>query len=173
MERVDNCSEEQQNRVFPPWSSDPETFQTLCTGCAACVSSCAEELIISGENKLPIMDFSKGPCTFCGDCARSCTIGALSFSPNTPPWQLRVVVQQDCLLEKKVLCQLCQEQCEQEAIVFARGGQDDLLPQILPEQCNGCGACVAGCPVQAISLQYIENQSFKQSLNQSLPRGDA
>ena len=153
------CEEDTKNEIFPPWSTDPVSFRALCNDCGECAAACGDRLIVTGENGLPVMNFSQGPCNFCGDCARTCTTGALSFSPNTPPWQLRVTIHQDCLTEKKVLCQLCQEQCEQGAIVFLREGPGEGPPRILSEKCNGCGACAARCPVQAIFLQYVDNQA--------------
>lgn len=152
----------------PPWSAPGKEFRNLCNACGACVAACEKQLIQRAGDGLPVMDFSRGFCHFCGDCARSCPSGALCFSEEPPHWHLHVAIKENCLTQKNVLCQLCQEQCEQEAIVFPQAGQGDLLPRILSEQCNGCGACVAACPVQSISLQYIENES----LHQSLPRGN-
>ncbi|MDU9047910.1 MAG: ferredoxin-type protein NapF [Candidatus Electrothrix sp. Rat3] len=152
----EQCEEGSRNHIFPPWSPDPDTLKKRCTGCGECATACEEHLIMIEENGLPAMDFSHGPCTFCGDCARSCSHGILHFSEEQPPWHLHVSITQDCLMEKKVLCQLCQEQCDQVAIVFLRAGQGDQPPQILSEKCNGCGACAARCPVDAISFQYID-----------------
>lgn len=153
----------------PPWSAPDQEFPDLCNACGACVAACEKQLIKLEGDGLPVMDFSKGFCHFCGDCARSCPGGALHFSDEPPHGPLHVAIRETCLTRKKVLCQLCQEHCEQEAIVFSREGQGEQVPRILSEQCNGCGACVAACPVQAISLRSAENQSF----NQSLPRGNA
>ncbi|WPD22107.1 MAG: ferredoxin-type protein NapF [Candidatus Electrothrix scaldis] len=144
----------------PPWSASEQEFRDLCKSCGACAAACERNLIVLEEDGLPFMDFSKGFCNFCGDCARTCPSGALHFSDEQPRRKLHVTINTHCLTRKKVLCQLCQEQCEQEAIVFLREGQGEQLPQILADQCVGCGACVAGCPVQAISLQYAENQSL-------------
>jgi ferredoxin len=32
-------------------------------------------------------------------------------------------------------------------------------PQIVHDRCNGCGACFARCPVDALSFQYDARQS--------------
>jgi ferredoxin-type protein NapF len=145
-----------KNEIFPPWALHPKAFKKSCTGCGECAAACKEHLIIIEENGLPAMDFSQGTCSFCGDCARSCPSGALFFSPELSPWHLHVSITQDCLMEKKILCQLCQEQCDHGAIVFSKGGQNESPPEILLENCTGCGTCAARCPVDAISFHYIE-----------------
>ncbi|MCW5202546.1 MAG: ferredoxin-type protein NapF [Candidatus Electrothrix communis] len=150
------CKEKKKPDLFPPWALHPKAFKKSCTGCGECAAACEDNLIIFKENELPVMDFSQGSCSFCGNCARSCPSGALVFSPDRPPWHLHVSITQDCLMEKKVLCQLCQEQCDHGAIVFSRDGQNNKPPEILLENCTGCGACAARCPVDAISFQYIE-----------------
>ena len=144
----------------PPWSVADQEFRNLCKGCGECAAACAKDLIILEEDGLPVMDFTNGFCHFCGDCARSCSGGALRFSDEPPHRKLHVAINTNCLTRKKVLCRLCQEQCEQEAIVFFREDQGEQPPHVLSELCIGCGACVAGCPVQAISLQYAENRSL-------------
>src|SRR6056297_267413 len=106
----------------PPWSAPDQEFHDLCNSCGACVAACAKQLVQLEDNGLPVMDFSQGFCHFCGDCARSCPSGALCFSDEPPHGHLHVAIQENCLMRKNVLCQLCQEQCEQEAIVFPKGG---------------------------------------------------
>ncbi|RWX43090.1 ferredoxin-type protein NapF [Candidatus Electrothrix aarhusensis] len=155
-ETSEKCAEGPKKQIFPPWASNQKAFKDLCTGCGECVAACKEYLIIIKENGLPVMNLSNNSCTFCGDCARSCSHDALHFSDEQPPWHLHVSVTQDCLMEKKVLCQLCQEQCDHGAIVFPKGGQNDSPPEILLGNCTGCGACAARCPVDAISFQYID-----------------
>lgn len=44
-------------------------------------------------------------------------------------------------------CGKCAEICKQNAIVFVKGK----FPAFLPERCIGCKACIASCPLQAIS----------------------
>ena len=151
-----NCKDKQQPDLFPPWASNLKAFKDFCTGCGKCAAACEDNLIIFKENELPVIDFSQGQCSFCGNCARSCPSGALHFSPDLPPWHLHVFINENCLVQKKVLCQLCQEQCEQEAIIFSQVGLSMQLPEILNDQCNGCGACLAQCPADAISFQQID-----------------
>lgn len=154
-ETSEQGEERPKNEIFPPWASGSKTFKKLCVGCGKCAAACKENLIIIEVNGLPVINFANGSCTFCGDCARSCSHGALHFSDEQPPWYLNVSINENCLTKRKVLCQLCQEQCGQRAIVFSNGGQNEHYPEILSEKCNGCGACSTRCPTDALSFQYI------------------
>jgi ferredoxin-type protein NapF len=51
-----------------------------------------------------------------------------------------------------VVCRSCGEVCESAAIGFrlATGGR--ALALIDSQRCNGCGACLAVCPVRSITL---------------------
>jgi ferredoxin-type protein NapF len=100
------------------------------------------------EHGLPTVDFSRGFCTFCGECARSCPAEALCFDAAAPPWDLRASVDESCLLAQRVLCQSCGERCGKGAIVFMPGALRQ--PTILPDKCDGCGACGSVCPAGAI-----------------------
>ena len=166
-ETSEQGAEVPKKQIFPPWALNLEAFKDFCTGCGECAAVCKENLIMMEENGLPVMDFSSNSCTFCGDCARSCPHGALHFSDEQPPWHLHVFINENCLVQKKVLCQLCQEQCEQGAIVFSQVGLSMQSPEILNDQCNGCGACLAQCPVSAISFQQIDTRQ-----SEAVQRGD-
>ena len=156
-----------KNNLTPPWASDPEIFGTLCSSCGECVTSCEKNLIIITEDRLPVMDFSNDFCNFCGDCARSCPTDALKYNKEVPPWHIFVSINDNCLMRKKVLCQICQEQCDQEAIVFFQAGQNAQSPEILNDQCNGCGACFSRCPTDAVSFQQIDKRQ-----SETVQRGD-
>ncbi|MCI5221882.1 MAG: ferredoxin-type protein NapF [Candidatus Electrothrix sp. AR4] len=164
-----SCAIEKDEKtvLYPPWSLDEEKFISLCDGCGDCVAACADKLIYLQENALPVVGFSEGHCNFCGECARVCPTGALSFESERPPWRLHVSINTNCLMHKKVLCQICREQCDQGAIVFARDGHSDRPPEIMLEKCNGCGACSQRCPTDAVSFQQIDEQQ-----SNPVPRGD-
>ncbi len=166
-EQGEQNKEQSKAEIFPPWASCPETFGTLCSGCGECVAACEKKLIFIEEDGLPVMDFSNGFCTFCGDCARSCPSGALNYSDDEPPWHLQVSINDNCLMRKNVLCQICQEQCDQGALIFTQVEENVQSPEILNNQCNGCGACFARCPADAISFQQIDARQ-----SEAVQRGD-
>lgn len=64
----------------------------------------------------------------------------------------------DC--KERIPCNPCQHACPVGAILI---GEDiTSLPQAQPEQCIGCGKCVAACPGQAcflINREYSENEA--------------
>lgn len=133
-----------------PWASAAEAFRSLCNGCGACAQACGSGIISMDEDGFPIVDFKQGSCTFCGDCARSCLTGALQFDPEQKPWTVAARISENCLLGSRVLCRTCGDCCGHGAIHFPLA--EGRRPQILPEQCTGCGACVSVCPVGAVSL---------------------
>ncbi len=133
----------------PPWAV-PQ-FPALCNRCGNCRDACAQRIIVLTDSGHPQIDFNNGACTFCGDCAERCPTGALSRGETSAlPWMLRARVGNRCLALDGVVCQVCREQCAARAIFFPPGPA--AAPFVDSERCNGCGACVAPCPVQAISM---------------------
>lgn len=52
----------------------------------------------------------------------------------------------DIDFNKCIKCGKCSEVCMYKAIVYIK----DKNPILIPEQCNGCGACAIACPVKCI-----------------------
>ena len=139
----------------PPWAVDEYQFVDICRDCKACVEACAESIIQLDNRNQPVINFQKGECIFCSDCVSACETGALSkISIDQLPWNAKVVLGQGCLSEKKTLCRSCGEVCEHQALHFPLSVQGIVSPQINNEKCNGCGACIAICPTQALNVCY-------------------
>ncbi len=141
--------------VRPPWALAEAAFLERCTRCDDCVKACPETVIRRGSGGYPEMDFAARGCSFCGDCVRACKAAAF-VDPAGPPseaWRHRASVATRCLAANGVVCRACGDHCAVGAIRFrlAPGGRSH--PGIDLSRCNGCGGCVAVCPVQAISLQ--------------------
>lgn len=137
----------------PPWAEAEAQFLGRCDGCSNCRDVCTQRIIVLTDGGYPRIDFLNGECTFCGDCARACTKGALAYSLRVPPWQIKAVVMPECLARHGVVCRSCSEQCATGAIRFrfVKGGVAQ--PRVEPALCTGCGACFAVCPAQAIALR--------------------
>jgi ferredoxin-type protein NapF len=139
----------------PPWALSEDIFAQTCTRCDACVHQCPEHVLARGCDGLPRFLAGSGECTFCRACVDACDSGALD-PRQTSPWNHRVSVDGACLAARGVVCSSCRDICPEAAIALppaARGGA-----MIDPALCTGCGACVAVCPANAISLQNQPSQ---------------
>jgi len=145
---------EDSSIVRPPGAVVPG-FQDSCTKCGDCVDACPEAVIAIGPDSFPVFQPVDDPCTFCGDCARACPTDALQFE-RLADWPWRAVIKDtSCLSMNGVTCRACQDACEQDAIRFRPqlGGRSQ--PALAADSCNGCGVCVALCPVDAIALDRL------------------
>lgn len=141
--------------IRPPWAIEEVHFTEICTRCNKCSESCPENIISIDESGYPFVSFDKGECTFCGLCLRACTDGALVFDAKKPAWQIKATVSPECLSIQGVTCRTCMENCEPRAITFRLATAGRALPEINNNDCTGCGACFAPCPVNAISMQGV------------------
>jgi ferredoxin-type protein NapF len=57
-----------------------------------------------------------------------------------------------CLARQRVECRICADTCPQGAWRFVPVPGGVAQPQLDPAACNGCGECVAPCPVGAIQM---------------------
>ncbi|MCE0558811.1 ferredoxin-type protein NapF [Motilimonas sp. E26] len=132
-----------------PWLDKSRVFIDDCTRCGKCVDACETKVIVKGDGGFPTIDFSRGECTFCQQCAIACPEPLFDLSQRSP-WQLSATIQETCLANQQVYCRSCSEHCDQQAISFKPGLS--ATPEIDLANCSGCGACVAPCPVSAITV---------------------
>lgn len=139
----------------PPWAVDEESFLDGCTRCDVCRDHCPTNIIVAGSGGFPIVDFSNGECTFCGDCGNYCEPGVLSSSARAsgdPPWTYLARFTRACLNRLGILCRSCGDHCIAGAIRFRPVLGGALMPTVASDRCTGCGACHAPCPVGAIEI---------------------
>jgi len=139
----------------PPWAIEESRFIELCSRCDDCQSACEENIIEKGRGSFPVINFQKGECVFCGDCVDKCTTGALQKQPydsNEQPWMLKAVISEKCLNNKGVVCRSCGDRCVERAIRFRPQLRGKYSLELDSDACTGCGACVAPCPVQAVTI---------------------
>ena len=141
--------------VRPPGALSEAQFVDACTRCEDCLNQCPQGIITKGQGGLPEIDFSSNECTFCNLCIEVCDSGALSDT-TTPPWTLELTLSDDCLAVKQVVCQSCRDECDQLAITFVPQLGRVATPRIDQDACTGCGACVAPCPSNALSLHPLD-----------------
>ncbi|ANM07742.1 ferredoxin-type protein NapF (plasmid) [Rhizobium phaseoli] len=137
-------------RVCPPGAS-MQTLAAACTGCGRCEERCPTNIIRLVDGS-PSLDFSRGECTFCGECAASCPEPVFS-ADRVDRFAHVAAVGDACLAKRGITCQSCGEACPQQAIRFRPRIGGPFLPELRADVCNGCGGCIAGCPVSAITLQ--------------------
>jgi len=139
--------------ALPPAAVERAAFSRSCDGCGQCVPVCAEGILHIVEARAQV-DFARGECTFCGDCVEACDRGAFSREV-LKSWAGRPVVSGSCIGRAGVICRACGDACAPGAIRFAIAVAGS-PPAIDPAACNGCGACVAPCPVGAIAISHPE-----------------
>lgn len=136
----------------PPWALRPDSdFTDRCTRCNECVRACPHQLLSPGDGGFPQIAFTRQGCTLCGDCRRACPTGALD-PQAAEAFTARVVVARHCLAERGVECRVCAEACDARALRFRPQPGGVWRLQVELSACTGCGACVAPCPVGAITL---------------------
>ena len=134
----------------PPWSVPEARFVEACTACGDCLTACPTGLLVRGDGGLPVADFATAACTFCGDCARACATGAIGRDTAAAPWAFGIAIADGCLAAQNVECRVCGEACDTSAIRFRPRIGGVPLPEVDATACNGCGACIAPCPVNAV-----------------------
>lgn len=135
-----------------PWLNEQKSFTDLCTRCGECEKSCPEQIIQPGDGGFPVIDFSKGECTFCKHCVNSCGEDLFDLTQSSP-WNLKATISNKCLNGLSVYCRSCAESCETEALKFNFTTNTFATPEVIMEDCTGCGACVSICPTKAITVK--------------------
>ncbi len=135
--------------VRPPYFSEEKSFSVNCIKCdGACSLACEEKIITIREDKSPSLDFSKGGCTYCDECAKVCEFGVLSLEYKRDIQAKVTINMLKCLSWDKTMCFSCKELCMEDAIVYL----GLFRPEVDMEKCTNCGFCISVCPTEAIKL---------------------
>ncbi len=139
----------------PPGALELASFVETCTRCGDCAAECPRAIITADADGFPMVDVNARGCTFCGACAEACSPAAIQPAQE---WIYRAGVSDSCLSVQGVTCRACEDHCDESAIRFRlmTGGRS--APQIDPEICTGCGACVSPCPSNAITVERPASQ---------------
>lgn len=150
-------------QLRPPWSHREDHFIENCNACGDCINACPTNIIVAGRAGYPILDFSRGHCTFCAACVEVCARECFARFDERKPWHLEARIGKNCVESKGVACRVCQDACEPDAIKFRPMVGGRAMPVMVADQCTGCGACVMTCPVQAITIGVPQAETQESS----------
>ena len=146
----------------PPGSRDEIRFAGLCVRCGNCGQACPSGIIepdLRAEGGLaawlaPGLRFDRAYCREdCRRCGEVCPSGAIDCQTLEEKHRhligIAVVEESLCLLAQGRECTACLAACPFKALVMAsRDGGFTNEPLVLPDRCNGCGACESVCPTR-------------------------
>lgn len=139
----------------PPGALELAAFVETCTRCGDCAANCPQAIITADDDGFPKVDITARGCTFCGACADACAPEAIQPALQ---WAYRADVSDTCLSVQGITCRTCEDHCDESAIRFRLMAGGRSAPSIDPETCTGCGACVAPCPSDAITVERPASQ---------------
>lgn len=136
--------------VRPPYFLEEDSFAKECIDCdGICSTFCQENIIIISNDKTPKLDFSKGGCTYCDECAINCPKEVLNVEYKK---QIDVKIDIDilkCMSWNQTMCFSCKDPCLEDAISFL----GMFRPKIEDTKCTSCGFCISVCPTNAITIK--------------------
>ncbi len=150
-------------QVRPPGGQDEAALIAACIRCERCVEACPKNALRPAHLedgivtvRTPTANFNEGWCDYCEEanngaplCVASCPTEALRLpldaTPETVILGKATLIRDWCLAwDKNNGCKFCYDACPYEAIELDEYGR----PVVLPEKCNGCGACQNVCVSQ-------------------------
>ena len=157
----------------PPGSGSIERFNSICTACQLCVSSCPSRVLTPAAFEYglqgmmqPRMDFRSGHCNYeCTICTEICPSGALKplSVERKKQTQLGVAhfIQENCVVfTDHTNCGACSEHCPTKAVDMVPfpndSGKQLVIPKVNPDICVGCGGCEHACPTKPYKAIYVD-----------------
>jgi len=135
--------------VRPPYFLKEEDFE-ICKSCdGACQNACKEDIITILEDGSPKLDFSKGGCTYCDECAKACEYEILKIEHKREINAKITIDVLKCISWNQTVCFSCKDVCLDNAINYL----GLFRPEIDKDICTNCGFCVGVCPTNAIKVE--------------------
>ena len=149
--------------VRPPGGQDEARLVSACIRCEKCYEACPRGVIVPAHiedgllgMRSPALKFDADFCDYCADenggeplCVKVCPTEALALpadaTAETTIIGKAVLIREWCLAwDKNNGCRFCYDACPYEAIELDENGR----PVVVPDNCNGCGACQSVCVSQ-------------------------
>lgn len=145
--------------IRPPGGQDEEHLIAACIRCEKCCEICPRGVIAPAHvedgilnMRTPTFDFQANYCDWCNEendghplCVQVCPTEALRLrEEDTDPdviMGVAVLNKDECLAYRMLSCRFCYDACPYEAM----GLDENNRPYMIPEKCNGCGACESVC----------------------------
>lgn len=135
--------------IRPPYFENEDAFYKGCAGCEGfCATVCKEHIIQIMDDNTPRLNFLKGGCTYCDECAISCPGGVLEVANKKLIDAKFEIDMLECMSWNKTMCFSCKDPCLDNAIEFLAM----FRPSINSDKCTSCGLCVGVCPSGAIKI---------------------
>jgi ferredoxin len=149
----------------PPGALREAEFLSACTRCGKCSQACPEKAIFvfteSAERlaATPVMLPDERACALCDGwpCASACEDGALRVPADDAPhdaYGLGVVriASERCLAYLGPECGACVGLCPRQLQGMRLRAWK---PEVVPEQCVGCGVCIEACPTDPPAIELV------------------
>lgn len=155
-----------QRSLRPPGNVDETAFKGGCIRCGSCVRVCPTGIIqpvvdagdVSGL-LAPTLRFSGANYCLqdCNRCGKACPTKVIRPLPlqekNRHVIGIARIDLSRCLLTIEKECGVCLPRCPRGALVEGFDyGTYTVTVQVLPDKCNGCGACVGICPAKVVTI---------------------
>ena len=142
--------DKQEIIIRPPYFDDESAFAKECVNCdGKCAAFCEEQIIVIGEDSTPRLDFNKGGCTYCDECADACEANVLKIeSKKLIDVEIKIDMLK-CMSWNNTMCFSCKDPCLDDAISFLAM----FRPEIDQDKCTACGFCIKYCPADAIKIE--------------------
>lgn len=146
----------------PPGGQDEMHLVGACIRCERCYEACPRGVIVPAHvehgilgMRSPALDFSAAYCDFCNEenggvprCVEVCPTEALALPDGATAQNtiigLAEIDANTCLAFRDTGCRYCYDACPYDAIELDGEGYS-AHPRIVPDRCNGCGACESVC----------------------------
>lgn len=145
--------------IRPPGAQNEDRLLANCIRCEKCVEACPRHIIVPTHledgivgMRTPTLDFSANWCDWCTEenngiplCSQVCPTQAIDKTLGSTPDNTVIGVAEIntdwCLAWRFKGCRFCLDACEHDAIEL----DENDMPHIHGDRCNGCGACYTAC----------------------------